>query len=289
MDFASVLMIEILGSIAILVLISIGLAVVFGMMKVINMAHGEFLMLGGYVTIYGTNHAGFSFWVSALILAPIVVGLIGLLLEWLVIRHLYGRMIDTMLATWGISLALVGGMTMLVGNTTTGISTPLPSVSIGDFSVSGYVIFLIGLAVAVCALLYALFKLTTFGLLARATTQNADMVAALGGNPRRIYALTFGLGAALGGLGGAALAPLTGVIPTIGASYIAKAFITVISGGSAVIAGNLSASALFGTVGQVFTYIYTPVIGEVALLLTAIVLIRVLPKGITGRFFRRSI
>lgn len=289
MDFASVLMIEILGSIAILVLISIGLAVVFGMMKVINMAHGEFLMLGGYVTIYGTNHAGFSFWVSALILAPIMVGLIGLLLEWLVIRHLYGRMIDTMLATWGISLALVGGMTMLVGNTTTGISTPLPSVSIGDFSVSGYVIFLIGLAVAVCALLYALFKLTTFGLLARATTQNADMVAALGGNPRRIYALTFGLGAALGGLGGAALAPLTGVIPTIGASYIAKAFITVISGGSAVIAGNLSASALFGTVGQVFTYIYTPVIGEVALLLTAIVLIRVLPKGITGRFFRRSI
>lgn len=289
MDFASVLMIEILGSIAILVLISIGLAVVFGMMKVINMAHGEFLMLGGYVTIYGTNHGGLSFWMSALILAPVVVGLVGLALEWLVIRHLYGRMIDTMLATWGISLALVGGMTMLVGNTTTGISTPLPSLSIGAFSVSGYVVFLIVLAAAIFGLLYVLFKLTTFGLLARATTQNADMVAALGGNPRRIYALTFGLGAALAGLGGAALAPLTGVIPTIGAAYIAKAFITVISGGSAVIAGNLSASVLFGTVGQVFTYLYTPVIGEVALLLTAIVLIRILPQGITGRFFRRSI
>lgn len=289
MDFASVLMIEILGSIAILVLISIGLALVFGMMKVINMAHGEFLMLGGYVTIYGTNHGGLSFWVSALILAPVVVGLVGLALEWLVIRHLYGRMIDTMLATWGISLALVGGMTMLVGNTTTGISTPLPSLSIGAFSVSGYVVFLIALAAAIFGLLYVLFKLTTFGLLARATTQNADMVAALGGNPRRIYALTFGLGAALAGLGGAALAPLTGVIPTIGAAYIAKAFITVISGGSAVIAGNLSASVLFGTVGQVFTYLYTPVIGEVALLLTAIVLIRILPQGITGRFFRRSI
>lgn len=289
MDFASVLMIEILGSIAILVLISIGLAVVFGMMKVINMAHGEFLMLGGYVTIYGTNHGGLSFWVSALILAPVVVGLVGLVLEWLVIRHLYGRMIDTMLATWGISLALIGGMTMLVGNTTTGISTPLPSLSIGAFSVSGYVVFLIALAAAIFGLLYVLFKLTTFGLLARATTQNADMVAALGGNPRRIYALTFGLGAALAGLGGAALAPLTGVIPTIGAAYIAKAFITVISGGSAVIAGNLSASVLFGTVGQFFTYLYTPVIGEVALLLTAVVLIRILPQGITGRFFRRSI
>ncbi|MTH63950.1 ABC transporter permease subunit [Paracoccus shanxieyensis] len=289
MDFAAVLAIEILGSIAILVLISIGLAVVFGMMKVINMAHGEFLMLGGYVAIYGTNHAGLNFWVSALILAPLVVGGVGLLLEWLVIRHLYGRMIDTMLATWGISLALIGGMTMLVGNTTTGISTPLSSLSIGDYSVSGYVIFLIALALAIFAGLFCLFRLTTFGLLARATTQNADMVAALGGNPRRIYALTFGLGAALAGLGGAALAPLTGVIPTIGASYIAKAFITVISGGAAVIAGNLSASVLFGVVGQAFTYVYTPVIGEVALLLTAIVLIRILPQGITGRFFRRSI
>lgn len=289
MDFASVLVIEILGSIAILVLISIGLAVVFGMMKVINMAHGEFLMLGGYVAIYGTNHAGLNFWISALILAPLVVGMVGLALEWLVIRHLYGRMIDTMLATWGISLALIGGMTMLVGNTTTGIPTPLPSVSIGDYSVSGYVIFLIALALAVFAGLFCLFKLTTFGLQARATTQNAEMVAALGGKPRRIYALTFGLGAALAGLGGAALAPLTGVIPTIGASYIAKSFITVISGGAAVIAGNLSASVLFGSVGQIFTYVFTPVIGEVALLLTAIVLIRILPQGITGRFFRRSI
>lgn len=289
MDFASILMIEILGSIAILVLISIGLAVVFGMMKVINMAHGEFIMLGGYVTIYGTNVAGLNIWFCILILAPLVVGLIGIALEWLVIRHLYGRMIDTMLATWGLSLAIVGLMTMLVGNTTTGISTPLPSVAIGNFSTSGHVFFLIGLALAILLGLAALFKLTTFGLTARATTQNADMVAALGGNPRRIYSLTFGLGAGLAGLGGAALAPITGVIPTIGLSYIAKAFITVISGGVTVIAGNIAASSLFGVINQVFTYWYTPVIGEVALLACAIVLIRILPQGITGRFFKGGI
>ncbi|NDW33070.1 branched-chain amino acid ABC transporter permease [Salipiger sp. PrR007] len=289
MDFASLLTIEILGSAAVLVLISIGLAVVFGMMKVINMAHGEFLMIGGYTAIYATNWAGLNFWVASLIVAPLCVGLLGLALEWLVVRHLYGRMIDTMLATWGISLALIGGMTMLVGNTTTGISTPLSSVSIGDYSVSGYGIYLIALAVAVFAALYALFKFTSFGLNARATTQNPDMVAALGGNPRRVYSLTFALGAALGGLGGAALAPITGVIPTIGATYIAKAFITVISGGAAVIAGNLSASVLFGTVSQMFTFLYTPVIGEVMLLVAAVVLIRILPQGITGRFFRRSI
>lgn len=183
MDFASLLTIEILGSAAVLVLISIGLAVVFGMMKVINMAHGEFLMIGGYTAIYATNWAGLNFWVASLIVAPFCVGLLGFALEWLVVRHLYGRMIDTMLATWGISLALIGGMTMLVGNTTTGISTPLSSVSIGDYSVSGYGIYLIGLAVAVFAALYALFKFTSFGLNARATTQNPVMVAALGGNP----------------------------------------------------------------------------------------------------------
>lgn len=289
MDFAFIIAIEILGSIAILVLISIGLAVVFGMMKVINMAHGEFIMLGGYVTIYGTNSAGLNIWFCILVLAPLVVGLVGILLEWLVVRHLYGRMIDTMLATWGMSLAIVGLMTMLVGNTTTGISTPLPSVDIGGFSTSGHVFFLIALAVAVILGLAALFKLTTFGLMARATTQNADMVAKLGGNPRRIYALTFGLGAALAGLGGAALAPITGVIPTIGVSYIAKAFITVISGGGTVIAGNIAASTLFGTISQTFTYWYTPIIGEVALLVSAVILIRILPKGITGRFFNKAI
>lgn len=286
MDFASILAIEILGSIAILVLISIGLAVVFGMMKVINMAHGEFIMLGGYVTIYGTTYAGLNIWFCILILSPLTVGAIGMALEWLVVRHLYGRMIDTMLATWGLSLAIVGLMTMLVGNTTTGISTPLPSVAIGKFSTSGHVFFLIGLAAVIIIGLVALFKFTTFGLTARATTQDANMVANLGGNPRRIYAATFGLGAALAGLGGAALAPVTGVIPTIGASYIAKAFITVISGGGTVIAGNVAASSLFGVINQMFTYWYTPIIGEVALLVCAVILIRILPQGITGRYFK---
>ncbi|MFJ2679091.1 ABC transporter permease subunit, partial [Pseudomonas sivasensis] len=112
--------------------------------------------------------------------------------------------------------------------------------------------------------------------------------AALGANPGRIYSLTFGLGAALAGLGGAVLAPLTGVIPTLGASYIAKAFITVIGGGSAVITGTLTAAGGFGVISQVVTFFSTPVFGEVALLLAAIVLIRVLPQGITGRFFRRA-
>ncbi|MBB1601918.1 ABC transporter permease subunit [Variovorax sp. UMC13] len=289
MDLAAIFSIEVVGAIATLVLMSIGLAVVFGMMKIINLAHGEFMMLGGYVAILATNRFGVPIWLSMLLLAPLVTGLFGVLVERLLVRHLYGRMIDTMLATWGLSLALVGLATMVFGNTTVGISSPLPGFAIGRFQGSGYTLFVIAVAVAVLAGLWLLFRFTDLGLCARASMQNAAMAAALGANPGRIYTLTFGLGAALSGLGGAVLAPVSGVIPTIGASYIAKAFITVIGGGSAVITGNLAASGLFGAVSQAVTFATTPVFGEVALLLAAVLLIRLLPQGITGRFFKKSI
>ncbi|WP_339649621.1 ABC transporter permease subunit [Halopseudomonas pelagia] len=289
MDWAAIFSLQIVGAIATLVLLSIGLAVVFGMMKIINLAHGEFMMLGGYVAVLATHNLNVPIWISILVLAPLSVGLFGMLVERLLMRHLYGRMIDTMLATWGLSLALTGAATMLFGNTTVGISSPLPGITIGAYQTSGYGLFVIAVAVAVLLGMWALLRFTHFGLTARATMQNAKMAAALGANPGRIYSLTFGLGAALAGLGGAVLAPLTGVIPTLGASYIAKAFITVIGGGSAVITGTLSAAGAFGMISQVVTFFSTPVFGEVALLLAAIVLIRILPQGITGRFFRRAL
>ncbi|KAF1020796.1 MAG: High-affinity branched-chain amino acid transport system permease protein LivH [Paracidovorax wautersii] len=289
MDLAFIFSFEVLGAIATLVLMSIGLAVVFGMMKIINLAHGEFMMLGGYVAILATNQLGLPIWLSMLVVAPLVVGLFGVLIEQLLIRHLYGRMVDTMLATWGLSLAMVGLATMLLGNTTVGISSPLGGFAVGAYQASGYTAFVIGVAAAVVAGLWLLLRLTDLGLCACATMQNAAMAAALGSPPRRVYAITFGLGAALSGLGGAVLAPITGVIPTIGASYIAKSFITVIGGGAAVISGSLAASGLFGAISQAVSFLTTPVLGEVALLLAAIVLIRLLPQGITGRFFRKSI
>lgn len=289
MDLFIIYAIEVLNAIAVLVIMSVGLAVVFGMMKIVNMAHGEFMMLGGYSAILATNQWGVPIWISMLVIAPLTVGVFGAVIERVIIRHLYGRMIDTMLATWGLSLALIGAATMLFGNTTLGISSPLPSVNIGNYSTSGYSLFMIVFAIGLLGALWLLLRFTTLGLCARATMQNARMAAALGSNPGKIYSLTFGLGAALSGLGGALLAPITGVIPTIGVSFIAKAFITVIGGGSAIIAGTLSASTLFGTISQLVTYFSTPVFGAVALLLSAIVLLRLLPQGITGRFFRRSL
>src|SRR5258706_14354121 len=121
MDLAAILVIEVLSGIAGLALISVGLAIIFGMMRVINLAHGEFLMLGGYAAIVATGY-GFSIWISMLVVAPIVVGIVGVVVERTIIRFLYGRMIDTMLATWGLSLFLVGLTTAIFGNTTVGIS-----------------------------------------------------------------------------------------------------------------------------------------------------------------------
>jgi branched-subunit amino acid ABC-type transport system permease component len=287
-DLAAILAIQVLYAIASLALISVGLAIVFGMMRVINLAHGEFLMLGGYATIVGTQ-LGLGLWLSMLVVAPLAVGLIGVIVERTIIRFLYGRMIDTMLATWGLSLFLIGLTTFIFGNTTVGVSAPLGGLEIGRYRTSAYTLFVIAVAAAVLAGVYIVLRRTRLGLIARGTMQNANMAAALGINPPRVYAVTFGVGAALSGLAGGVLAPVSGVFPTIGVAYIAKAFITVIGGGAAIVAGTASAAALFGTINQLATFATTPVFGEVALLGAAIVLIRLLPQGITGRFFRRGL
>ncbi len=288
MDLAALLAIQVLYAIASLALISLGLAIIFGMMKVINLAHGEFLMLGGYAAIEA-DRFGVNIWVAMLVVAPLVVGAIGVLVERAIIRWLYGRMIDTMLATWGLSLFLVGLTTAVFGNTTVGLSAPLGSFEIGSYRVSAYTLFVIAVAVvALCGVL-AVLRVTRLGLIARGAMQNANMAAALGVNPNRVYSVTFAAGAALTGLAGGVLAPVSGVFPTIGVAYVAKSFITVIGGGAAIVTGTATASALFGAVNQLATYATTPVFGEVALLAAAIVLIRVLPQGVTGRFFRRSL
>ena len=289
MDYAAVVFLEILYMISFLVLVSIGLAVVFGMMRVINLAHGEFLMLGGYTVVVSTN-AGVNIWVAMLILAPLVVGIIGVIVERLLIRWLYDRMIDTLLATWGLSLLLIGIVTSIFGaSTATTISPPLGVIRIGAYTVSGYEMFLIAVTLVLLAGVWATLRLTKLGLLARGTMQNAEVAGALGVSTNRIYMVTFGLGAAVTGLAGGLLAPVTGVLPTIGATYIAKAFITVISGGAAILAGTAAGSVLLGGINGIFTFLSGPTFGEVALLLAAIVLLRLMPSGITGRFFRKSL
>ena len=289
MDLIVAVLFQLIYVISNLALISLGLAIIFGMMRVINLAHGEFLMLGGYTVVVAT-HAGINIWISMLILAPLIVGVIGVVVERLLIRWLYGRMVDTLLATWGLSLLLVGIVTSLFGASTgTTVSPPLGVLRIGEYSASGYEFFLIIVTILLLFGVWLTLRFTKLGLLARGTMQNAEMASALGVSTSNIYMITFGLGAAVSGLAGGLLAPITGVLPTIGATYIAKAFITVISGGAAILAGTTAGSILLGGINGIFSFIAGSTFGEIALLLAAIILLRLMPRGITGRFFRKSL
>jgi urea transport system permease protein len=284
-DYAAVVLLEILYMIAFLALISAGLAVVFGMMRVINLAHGEFVMIGGYTTI-ASIQAGIDIWFAMLVLSPLVVGLIGLIVERIVVRHLYGRMIDTMLATWGLSLLLVGLVTFIFGTSAVSVPAPIPGYELGSFQMGGYNLFIIGISILLIILMWTVLRFTRAGLIARGAMQGPDVVASLGYDPARVYMATFTIGAALSGLAGGVLAPLTGLLPHSGGAYIAKAFITVITGGTAVILGTLSSAGIFGVINQLVSFASTPVIGEIAMLALAIILLRLMPQGITGRFFR---
>jgi branched-chain amino acid transport system permease protein len=288
MDLAAVVSVQILYAVASLALASIGLAIIFGMMGVINFAHGEFLMMGGYAFILSVG-AGVNLWLAMLVVAPLTVAAIGVVVERLIIRHLYGRVVETMLATWGLSLFLTGLAATVLGYHQKGVAAPFGTFQIGAYREGGYTFFVIGMAVVILALVYVGLKYTRFGLIARGTMQSAGTAAGLGVDINRTYAVTFGIGAALSGLAGAILAPIAGVLPDIGATYVVKAFITVIGGGAVALAGTSSASALFGTVSQAVTFISRPVVGEVALLVVAILLLRLLPSGITGRYFRRGL
>ncbi len=285
MDLGATLILQTVGAIATIAIFSVGLAVIFGMMRVINLAHGEFIMLGGYAAVVATRH-GLNLWLSILVVAPILVGIFGLIVERVLISRLYGRMIDTLLATWGLSLFLIGLMTWTFGNTMVGLPTPLGGVQIGAYRIGVYNLFLIAIAIAIFGTIYFVLTATRFGLKVRATMQNADMTAALGIDPRKLYSLTFGIGAGLAGLAGGLMAPMTGVIPTMGGAFIAKAFITVICGGPAIIAGSAVSAGLFGVINQFVSYISTPVFGEAALLISAIVLLGIMPGGISARLFR---
>ncbi|MDQ1182890.1 MULTISPECIES: branched-chain amino acid ABC transporter permease [Agrobacterium] len=288
MDIYLILLLDVINGAASLFLLCLGLAIIFGMMKIINLAHGEFIMLGAYATVISTN-AGVNIWVSMLLIAPLFVGLVGLVIERCLIRFLYGRLVDSMLATWGLSLLIIGIVTTVFGNTIQGVPTPLGGFSIGNYRSSYYTLFLMFMAIVMMAVIYGVMRYTRLGLIARATMQNPAMANTLGINPARVYMGTFAAGAAITGLAGGLLAPVSGITPVMGGAYVAKAFISVVGGGSAILSGTLSAATLFGSINQIGAYFTTPVFGEVLVFTAAIVLIRLLPQGISGRFFKGNL
>lgn len=284
MDQLAVVSIAVLGSIATLVVVSLGLAVIFGMMRVINLAHGEFMMLGAF-SVLTLGRLGLDIWLSIL-LAPLLVGAFGLLVERLLIRFLYGRLLDTMLATWGLSLVLVQAVTLVFGPATHGIGEPLGHLRVGAYSVSQYSLLTILAAAVLLALVYVLFARTPYGVMSRAATQNPEMAAALGIDTGRVNMITFAVGSALAGAAGALLAPVAGVVPSMGQAYVAQAFMTVIVGGQGVLLGTSAASALLGGTYSVLSFALTPFLGQAGLLLLAILLVRLRPAGLSAGWRR---
>ena len=271
-------------SVALLAMISLGLAIIFGMMKVINLAHGEFMMLGAYACVFASS-AGLPYW-ACLIVATLAVGAFGLLVELLLIRHLYGRIVDTLLATWGLSLLLIGVVTTVFGPQAKSMPGVAGTVEIAGTSMSLYSFVVMGVALLMMSGTWALATFTRVGLIVRGTMQRPDIAGALGVNTNLVYMCTFAYGSAAAGLAGAVLAPLTGASPLMGAAFVSKAFINVITGGSLPLVGTAMASGIFGSVDAVISYIASSVAGEVVVLCGAVVLLRIVPQGMTGRFRR---
>jgi branched-subunit amino acid ABC-type transport system permease component len=175
----------------------------------------------------------------------------------------------------------------IYGPATQGIPTPLGSFRIGRFSVSEYNLVLIGAALLLLGLVYLVFTRTRYGTMARAATQLPRMASAIGINAKQVNMLTFAFGAALAGAGGALLAPIAGVVPSMGQAYVGRAFMTVVVGGPGVLTGTASSAGLLGAVQSIVSNVTTSFLGTAALLVVAIVLLRILPTGISGRLRRQ--
>jgi branched-chain amino acid transport system permease protein len=270
---------------AFLVLAAAGLAIIFGMMGIINMAHGEFIAMGGYVTTY-SYHAGVPL-VLAMLLGTVVCGLFGIVLERTIVRRFYHRPIDSLVATWGISLMMTQGALLILGSGAPGVGTPFGSVSFGGASFSVYRLVLVAVAVAVLVGLYFLFMKTRFGRHARATMQNAAMARALGVPVNGIYSITFGLGAALAGLTGGLYAPTMTLSPMMGGSFVIEAFVTVVAGGADILIGTPPAAVALAVIKATATAFYGQVYGVMSLLVAVCLVVRLMPEGFTGWLTRR--
>lgn len=198
------------------------------------------------------------------------------------VRRLYGRLLDSMVATWGISLIMIQGLRIVFGSSLPSIGTPIGSIQYGAFSYSTYRLLLAGASLVLLGLLYWVFTSTEFGTRARATIQDEEMSRALGTDTNRMYLLTFGIGSALAGLTGALYAPTMTIVPGMGSTFLVEAFVTVVVGGASVLVGTTGAGLLLGFINAVFSNLFGTFAGRMALLVTTILVIRALPRGITG-------
>ena len=277
-----------LGSV--LLLAAIGLAITFGVMGVINMAHGEMVMLGAYVTyvvqelIRQHNPALFDYSLFiAVPLAFLFAGFVGILIEQGIIRFLYGRPLETLLATWGLSLVLQQAVRTAFGPTNKEVGNPSwmsGAFEVGHITITYNRLWIVCFTLAVFVALLGLLRFTRLGLEMRAVTQNRAMAASMGIRTGRVDALTFGLGSGIAGIAGVALSQIDNVSPNLGQSYIIDSFMVVVFGGVGNLWGTLVGAFTLGIANKFLEPYAGAVLAKIAILVIIILFIQKRPRGL---------
>jgi branched-chain amino acid transport system permease protein len=269
---------------AIYALLAIGLSLIFGMLTVVNFAHGAFFMVGAFLGVYFWELTG-SFWLS-LVIAPLVVGAIGLVAERFLVRPLYGRGIDyPLLLTFGLSYVLIDVVRALFGIEGVQSSTPASlrgAVDLGFGYFPLYRLFLIGATAAVVLALWLFLEKTRYGLIIRAGSRDAEIVRVLGVDITKVWWLVFGLGTAIAGLSGVLAAPTRAVNPEMGIHVLAEAFVVTVVGGMGSLPGAVVAGLLVGIVFSM-TALLAPAYAEMSIFVLMALVLLVRPQGFFGK------
>ncbi|MCU4121152.1 branched-chain amino acid ABC transporter permease [Variovorax sp. N23] len=269
---------------AIYVLLAVGLSLIFGMLTVVNFAHGAFFMLGAYIGVFAAEQTG-SFW-AALVLAPLAVAVVGMACERWLIRPLYGRGIDyPLLLTFGLAYIMVEGVRIVFGKSGLPFDTPeilQGSVSLGFADFPTYRLFVIAVVAALLLGLWLLIERTSFGLIVRAGARDPVIVRVLGIDVSRVWLLVFGMGTGIAALAGVLSAPLQGVSPEMGTSVLTVAFVVTVVGGMGSLMGAVVAGLLVGVV-ESLAVLFFPEAAKVSMfvLMAGVLLVR--PQGLFGR------
>jgi urea transport system permease protein len=276
---------------SVFLLMALGLAIIFGQMGVINMAHGEFMILGAYMTylcshLFETHfpslYSGYFFFAMAI--AFVAAGALGLLVEWLLIRHLYARPLDTLLATWGLSLIMQQAFRSTFGAREVGVE--LPQWMMGSLPVAGTIevqingLFVMGLTLIITGIVALLLYKSRWGLQVRAVVSNRTMSGAVGIDTRRIDMLTFGLGCGIAGIAGSAFTMIGSTGPTAGQLYIVDTFLVVVFGGAQSLLGTVASAFTISQSQSTLEFFLTGSMAKVLTLLMVIGLLMLRPQGL---------
>lgn len=267
---------------SILLLVALGLSIIYGSMGIINLAHGEFVMLGAYTAWLLQTYFGLGLLVSSISIF-LVVAAIGWVIERFVLSLLNNRPLDTILATWGVGIMLQQGVRLTVGSELRYVQLPRSlsdSMDVFGISVSSYRVFLFIVTIVLFGVTWLLMNRTTIGMKLRAIIQDRSVAASFGINARRVYGLTFAYGAGLAGLAGALVSPLKSVSPDMGTGYVIDAFMVVVLGGVQSLAGTVASAFMLGELSGAIAFLQNDTVAKALVLLAIVVLIRFRPEGL---------